>query len=203
ILDMLGEPMEFDLGPDGMGVIPPQYLGTLNLMQSFINELLASVTNAIEDEAVVGSPIYIMLNNGTVLTLTPSNESRGVLKYMSMAWLDSNDLIFAITAFMAVRRLFLIFAGVLVVTTFAIGLLRDDSKEEKKKAVKDRPLSDTELSVLDRDNLKVEYFRPYDPSQIVITQSLNKLDFNKMNTQLLYDSQYKVTKQYSDEEFIK
>ena len=79
--------------------------------------------------------------------------------------------------------------------------MRDDSKEEKKKLLR------TDLfgyrAGSDRDNLKVEYFRPYDPSQIVITQSLNKLDFNKMNTQLLYDSQYKVTKQYSDEEFIK
>ncbi|MFW5779830.1 MAG: hypothetical protein ACOCWI_00050 [Bacillota bacterium] len=203
VLDMLGEPMEFDLGPEGMNVIPENLIGTLTLIQATINDMLESVSTAVEDEAILGSPVYIKLNDGTVLTLTPSNEFRGVLDYQSMAWLDSNGLIYAITAFFAVRKLFLIFAGVLMITTFAIGLLRDsDAEKTYKKEASEKKEDNFQHSILDRNDLSLEHYKPYDPSYVVITQGVNRLDFDKINSQLLEDSQNKVTKRYSEKDFL-
>ena len=105
ILDMLGEPMEFELLPENIS-------GIVGTFQTAINNILLHVTNAIEDENVVGSP-YIGIE-GPSIVLTPSNVSRGVLDYQSMAWLNSNGLIFMITSLLSVRKLFLIFAGVLI-----------------------------------------------------------------------------------------
>lgn len=203
ILDMLGEPMEFDLGPNGMNVIPENLIGALYIMQFTVNDILSNVTDAIEDPNVVGSPIFIVYSDGGVISLVPSNESRGVLDYQRMAWLDSNGLIFAIVSLFSVRKLFLIFAGVLVITTYLIGLLRDESGEKEKTGSKVAVYSDAPEGVgpvLDMNNLTTDFYKPYDPSYVVVTRE-SVLDFDKVSRQLAEDAARKVTKVYSPGDF--
>lgn len=202
ILDMLGEPMEFDLGEDGMDIIPQDYVGLINLAQKLIGRILVCLSDAIEDPNVVGSPIYISLEGGTVLTLTPSNESRGVLDYQNMGWLNSNGLIFMLVSLFSIRKLALIFAGVLAITTYMIGLLRDDKNKisnkiaRNNKASYNQPLS----PIINRSQLDIGMFKPYDPSFVVVSQGYD-IDFNKMNKQLIFDADNNIKNRYDSKDF--
>jgi hypothetical protein len=86
-------------------------------------------------EDITGSPIFLGID-GVSIQLVPSNQSRGVLDYQSMGWLNSNGLLYIIVMLFSTRKLFLIWAAVLVVTNFMIGLLRGMGKELKDKEVK-------------------------------------------------------------------
>lgn len=116
VLDMMGKPMDIDMELDG----------TVSLL---INLLGGDLAKIIGDKDILGSPIYISYQNKAI-TLTPSNESRGVLDYMSMAWLNNNGLLYAIVTLISVRTVFLIFAGWMILTNFMIGLLRGMGKEK-------------------------------------------------------------------------
>ncbi|MDY4655259.1 MAG: hypothetical protein SO386_03440 [Eubacteriales bacterium] len=116
VLDMMGKPMDIDMELDG----------TVSLVINLLSNDLAKI---IGDKDILGSPIYISYN-GKAITLTPSNESRGVLDYMSMAWLNNNGLLYAIVTLISVRTVFLIFAGWMILTNFMIGLLRGMGKEK-------------------------------------------------------------------------
>lgn len=175
ILDMLGEPMEFDLGEDGMGVISNSMAGGIDLFEYTVNVVLDALSNGIADEDVVGSPIYIRLKDGKVLQITPSNESRGVLDYQRMKWLESNGLIYMITSLFSIRKLFLIFAGVLIVTTYAIGLLRESqekdktsnnglSQKDKTKKVKEKNKRNDSVAT----EGTMDIYKPYDPDYEVV-----------------------------------
>lgn len=140
VLDMLGTDM--DLAVD---------LGSLNPALPFLLSGLLPTDKMIEEspthssgirypvaaivESLLGSPIYVKYDGATI-TLTPSNESRGVLDYQSMAWLNSNGLVYAIVSLLATRNLFLIFAGWIVLSNFLIGVLRGMGKENKGRAGK-------------------------------------------------------------------
>lgn len=201
ILDMLGEPMEFELLPENIS-------GIVGTFQTAINNILLHVTNAIEDENVVGSPIYIGIE-GPSIVLTPSNVSRGVLDYQSMAWLNSNGLIFMITSLLSVRKLFLIFAGVLILTTYAIGLLREsqaknapsDGKFKGKEAAEDS-LSDNS-SIDFNINAVTDAYNSSNRSYAVINSNPSALDFNKMTQQLLYDACNNISRRYEAGAFQK
>lgn len=207
VLDMLGEPMEFDLGPDGMGLIPDNMVNAIkNLLQGSINTILSSVSDAIEDENVLGSPITIELAEGTVLTLTPSNYDRGVLDYQSMGWLDSNGLIIMITSLFSIRKLFLIFAGVLIITTYAIGLLREEEQKQggnspKGKKANKQDDEQENKAEFDPNNLTTDYYKPYDPSYVVVKQR-DRLNMDKIMRQLLYDAENGITKRYDSSVFM-
>lgn len=116
VLDMMGKPMDIDMELDG----------TVSFVINLLGNDLAKI---IGDKDILGSPIYISYN-GKAITLTPSNESRGVLDYMSMAWLNNNGLLYAIVTLISVRTVFLIFAGWMILTNFMIGLLRGMGKEK-------------------------------------------------------------------------
>ena len=116
VLDMMGKPMDIDMELDG----------TVSLL---INLLGGDLAKIIGDKDILGSPIYISYQNKAI-TLTPSNESRGVLDYMSMAWLNNNGLLYAIVTLISVRTVFLIFAGWMILINFMIGLLRGMGKEK-------------------------------------------------------------------------
>ncbi len=122
VLDMMGKPMDIELNIGGeVGDLLP---AAIPLMSNDIAKIIG-------DKDILGSPIYISYN-GKAITLTPSNESRGVLDYMSMAWLNNNGLLYAIVTLMSVRTVFLIFAGWMILTNFMIGLLRGMGKEDVK-----------------------------------------------------------------------
>lgn len=202
ILDMLGDAMVFDLGEDGMDVIPSHIAGMVSTFKYIITDVLNGLTRAIEDPDVVGSPIYITLKDSTVLTLTPSNESRGVLDYQSMGWLNSNGLIYLLISLFSIRKLCLIFAGVLVLTTYLIGLLRNDKQKANGKTKTNDTMEDNpEIApIINKHQLELEMFKPYDPSYVVISQGDN-VDFNKINQQLMYDAENKIHNRYDSKDF--
>jgi hypothetical protein len=121
VLDMLGTTMEIDTGMQEVA----DYDMVISLISNKLSELIA-------DPDILGSPIYIDVD-GTVVTLTPSNELRGVLDYQSMAWLYQNGAIYAIVMLFSTRKYFLIFAGWLVISNFFIGMLRGMGDELKQK----------------------------------------------------------------------
>ncbi len=125
VLDMMGKPMDLELDMTGVNIAG---LDLGKLMPTLIKMVSADVANIIGDEDILGSPIYLEYE-GTTLSLVPSNESRGVLDYMSMAWLNNNGLLYAVVTLLSVRNLFLLFAGWMILTNFLIGLLRGMGKE--------------------------------------------------------------------------
>lgn len=121
VLDMMGKPMDIDAGFDeNTGALITTVLDLVGK---------DSIGNLIGEKDILGSPIYVSAN-GSVITLTPSNESRGYLDYMSMAWLNSNGLLYAIVTLISIRNLFLIFAGWMILTNFLIGILRGMGKDK-------------------------------------------------------------------------
>ena len=133
VLDMMGKPMEIELDLDNFDLgaidgLKPMLKGDTGLIGILKNDLADVV------EKITGSPIYVSYD-GKAIKLEPSNESRGVLDYMSMAWLDSNGLLYAIVALMSVRNVFLILGGWIILLNFVIGMLRGMGKEEKETKI--------------------------------------------------------------------
>ena len=132
VLDMMGEGMGIDL--DIAGILPGVYAELAPVLKTmipgFVDKLSPGVATVVEE--VLGAPIYISYD-GETITLTPSNEARGVLGYQNMAWLNSNGLIYAIVTLLSVRNVFFIFGAWIILTNFIIGMLRGMGKEKKSK----------------------------------------------------------------------
>ena len=122
VLDMMGKSMEIEIDLDSMISGGSMLAKTVLPM---LEDDLALVT-----EGVLDSPVYVSYN-GTAIVLTPSNESRGVLDYMSMAWLDSNGLLYAIVALLSVRNIFLVMSAWIILLNVIMGIIRGMGKEEK------------------------------------------------------------------------
>lgn len=148
ILDMLGAPMdiveiqmlgeegynEFIEGLGDTGEAVKLLAPNAKAFREFISGIVNGIVPGIMQN-ITGSPIYIGFND-VKLQLVPSNESRGVLDYQSMAWLDSNGLVYAIVMLFSTRKFFLIFAGWMVLSNFIIGMLRGMGEELKAKNIK-------------------------------------------------------------------
>lgn len=126
VLDMMGTSMEIELSLAGVD------FGAYNALKDIIPNAVKLLEPDIAGltEAVTGSPIYLSYD-GKAIKLTPSNESRGVLDYMSMAWLDSNGLLYAVVGLLSIRNIFLYGAAWIILMNFIIGMLRGMGKEEK------------------------------------------------------------------------
>ncbi|MDR2090312.1 MAG: hypothetical protein LBP62_01445 [Clostridiales bacterium] len=132
VLDLQGGAMTFSI--DAGGLIPTDYnelldwiLPTLFDDGGMLETLLKSVDSAIASEELVGSPIYVAVDyaeNTITISVQSSNGSRGVHDYMSMAWLNSNHLLMAVFSIFPVRNAFYIFGGLLALTGFALGAVR-------------------------------------------------------------------------------
>ena len=121
ILDMMGTDMEVALElDDGMSAL-------VEMAVPAVSDDVAIIT-----EGLLDSPIYLSYN-GKAIVLTPSNESRGVLDYMSMAWLNSNGLLYAVVALMSLRNIFLAMGAWIIVANFIMGVIRGMGKEEKEE----------------------------------------------------------------------
>lgn len=122
VLDMMGKDMEIEIDIDSM-ITGGSALVEMALPA--IEDDIATLT-----EGLLDSPIYVSYN-GEAIVLTPSNESRGVLDYMSMAWLDSNGLLYAVVGLMSVRNIFLVMSAWIIFLNIIMGIIRGMGKEEK------------------------------------------------------------------------
>lgn len=163
IIDMQEGALEFDLS----SILNNESIsGMKPLIGMFLPEILGALNKAVAEDALAGSPIYIDLDLDTgIVSITPAAESRGVWDYMHMAWLNSNDLLFLIISLFPLRSLFLMFGGVLVITSFLIGLIRE--KQYKKNLVAQKAVAapagktDSYFSHKDPEALVSPYLKSY------------------------------------------
>ena len=144
VLDMLGEGMQMDMS----GLLSEELLstnvsfsvlslGTIRdiLATDLLPDAFALIADMLNEPEFLGSPLYISLNTTTgELALTPSNESRGVLGYMQIAWLNNNTLLYVIVSFFSVRTIFYIYGPIMLLITLALGGIREAERKMKQKA---------------------------------------------------------------------
>ncbi|NCA92151.1 hypothetical protein EOM82_02730 [bacterium] len=178
VLDMLGTPMAVaNLGSLGDNPAISALLGSVGV-PLLNNMLVAKVT-----EDLTSSPIYLGIVDGDVL-LIPSNEKRGVLDYQSMAWLDSNGLIYAIVMLFSTRKLFLIWAAWLVLNNLLIGLLRGMGKELRSKAQKENGTEKRSTAF------------PYSYVSVNSPADYDSLDMMKLRDRFIQDCKDGVAREY-------
>ncbi|MDR2047472.1 MAG: hypothetical protein LBP79_06240 [Clostridiales bacterium] len=132
ILDLQGGAMTFSIDTDGL--LPADYGEVVDWLMPALfgesgmaEELLTSVNGAIASDELLGAPIYVSVNYADK-TLTVSIESsggaRGVWDYKKMAWLNSNHILIALLSVFPIRNAFYMFGGLLALTGFAVGCVR-------------------------------------------------------------------------------
>lgn len=190
VLDMMGKPMDIELSIDGQ-------IGSL--LPTVISLASNDLANIIGDKDILGSPIYISYN-GKAITLTPSNESRGVLDYMSMAWLNNNGLLYAIVTLISVRTVFLIFAGWMILTNFMIGLLRGMGKEQVNlvKVKKGKGKEEEPARAADRPVNNGYGAAPYRYGYVVAPNVYPQINMAEIRRQLIKDSREARRDNYED-----
>lgn len=189
VLDMMGKPMDIELSIDGtVGSLLPMVIPLAS----------GDLAKIIGDKDILGSPIYISYN-GKAITLTPSNESRGVLDYMSMAWLNNNGLLYAIVTLISVRTVFLIFAGWMILTNFMIGLLRGMSKEQVNLVkVKKGKGQEEPARAADRPVNNGYGAAPYRYGYVVAPNVYPQINMAEIRRQLIKDSREARRDNYED-----
>lgn len=163
VLDMLGEPMGFELPLSALGGLEIE-LGPIKLVGSelltkyapTLDDVLATASVLTEQQELLGSRLTLNLDFETgELSLVPCNVERGTLDYMKMAWLYNNGLLYVLVSLFSTRKLYLIFAGVIALTSFLIGYMHElaskgettPSRKKKGKKGKDEVISDDDLIV--------------------------------------------------------
>lgn len=138
ILDMQGTPMNIDIAlPEtiSIGGIEIKLTDTINNIlkdaSAEIVPLLTVLNNAIGSDALAGTPIYFgidasNLEDGAKLSLTISStvQARGMWDYKKSAWLNSNNLLFAVISIFPARQWLYIWGAVVIFASLAVGALR-------------------------------------------------------------------------------
>ncbi|MBO7156000.1 MAG: hypothetical protein J6V83_01190 [Clostridia bacterium] len=153
ILDMQGGNMKINL--DSV-MADPTVKGIIDLltvtMQPILESILTSVKDVISDPNVAGSEIYIGLDateGGLDLVLTSAVQSRGMHGYQYSAWLNSNNLLFAVISIFPARQWLYIWGGMVIFASLAVGALRlkefggkkeEDPEDEDDDAEDDQPI---------------------------------------------------------------
>lgn len=200
ILDILGSPMEISLEM----LKGYSFIIDVNEVQAIIKEVSDDLAAALKEEEVLGSPIYLGVNGGKgVIILTPSNQERGVLDYQSMAWLDSNGLLFLVVSIMSIRKFFLIWAGIMAVSVYAIGLLR--KQNGNKEVADDERFSDPRINPYANPNFALEKAElgkfNYNPDSYFVLDGMKSPNYAAMSMQLNRDRMENVYKQYNVSDF--
>ncbi|MDD4120343.1 MAG: hypothetical protein PHG90_01975 [Clostridia bacterium] len=137
VLDMAGSPMEISLGGMLVDMDPGLRTLVLSLIQTLGPSLVGTLRDIVADPAVAGAPIYLGIKIGredienTGIILMPSNESRGVLDYKANAWLDSNNLLFAVISIFPIRFWLYLWGAIVIAMSVAIGAIRmKEAKED-------------------------------------------------------------------------
>jgi len=176
VLDMMGTPMDVALELDG------KIASTVEVVVTLLDGVIPPIV-----EDILGSPITVSYN-GQAITLTPSNESRGVLDYMRMAWLNSNGLLYAVVTLVSVRNLFFIFAGWMILTNFLIGLLRGMGKD-KSPIVKVKGLPEKNSRTRNGDGRPQGMYNPYAYSYVQVDPNgFSRIDMGQIRQELIRQS---------------
>lgn len=157
VLDMLGEPMGFELPlsmiKDLNIEFGPVKLSGEDLLTKYaqtINDVLATAGELTAKKELLGSKLTISLNYDTgELSLVPCNEERGTLDYMKTAWLYNNGLLYVLVSLFATRKLYLIFAAIIALTSYGIGVMHAWSNENEAQTQEEAVIPDDEEVILD------------------------------------------------------
>lgn len=143
VLDMLGESMGFTLPLSEIRNVDLFGLATvgelLDTGTQTINDVLATASVLTAQKELLGSKLTVKLDFDTgELSLVPCNVERGTLDYMRTAWLYNNGLLYVLVSLFSTRKLYYIFAAVIALTSFMIGVMHElankgETKEKKKK----------------------------------------------------------------------
>lgn len=150
ILDMQGTAMTINL--DSVGDMKVLNVSLKDLIGVVLNDavcsVLGTVNEAIADPALAGSELYVGLDlrdGGFKLMLTPAAESRGMHGYQNSAWLNSNNLLFAVISIFPARQWLYIWGAVVIFSSVAVAALRvsqygGKKEEEVVVVVEDEPI---------------------------------------------------------------
>lgn len=180
ILDMAGGTMDVDLG----GLLGNGTIGGLltndaiiSMLEPLVADVLTTVDEAIADPALADNEIYICLDmrdGNFKLALTSAVQQRGMWDYQSAAWLNSNNLLFAVISIFPARQVLYIWGGMVIFSAVAVGAIRlseyggkkreeDDDRPRGKRKKAEAPRrpepSDAEVAA-ERDALR--QMTPYD-----------------------------------------
>ena len=139
ILDMQGTPMNIDLSGviGGLGIDVGGLITSMKL-DTTLASVLETVNEALADPALAGAEIYIGLDTrdgGFQIMLTPAAEGRGMHGYQNSAWLDSNNLLFAVISIFPARQWLYIWGAIVIFSSVAVAALRLKEYGGDKKAL--------------------------------------------------------------------
>ncbi len=175
ILDMQGAPMTIDLGGIKQVEINGSTLdipNVISLLSEAIGSLLNTVNSSIADPALAGSELYVGLDlrdGGFQLMLTPAANLRGMHGYQYSAWLNSNNLLFAVISLFPARQYLYIWGAVVIFSSVAVAALRVKEyggDKPKKKSAK----NDDDDAEVDTSNMT-----PYEKTVVGAMQARNKM----------------------------
>lgn len=175
ILDMQGTPMEIaiDLG-DLSGVV-----GTaIDKLSGLIVPLLYTLNEAIADDALAGTPIYIGIDmtEGTfAIKINSTVEARGMWDYKKSAWLNSNNLLFAVISLFPARQWLYIWGAIVIFSSLAIGALRlkEFGGKDEEEETKETPVSyEPDWAAIDAEATKD--MSPYEKTYYYAQQARNR-----------------------------
>ncbi len=110
-------------------------------LSAIASDLIHFVERLITHEKVVGAPIYVGIDTERgELHLISSNVSRGTLGYQNAAWFNANGLTFMLSSVFSIRRLFLIFSGIIGLISISTGLIKQGKlhcEEEYEKKLQE------------------------------------------------------------------
>ena len=139
ILDMQGTAMNIDLSGviGGLGIDVGGLITSMKL-DTTLASVLETVNEALADPALAGAEIYIGLDTrdgGFQIMLTPAAEGRGMHGYQNSAWLDSNNLLFAVISIFPARQWLYIWGAIVIFSSVAVAALRLKEYGGDKKAL--------------------------------------------------------------------
>lgn len=146
ILDMQGTPMNIDLAGAlggalnsvGMTMDDVATLITKLTLDKTIAGILGDVNTALADPALAGAELFVgvdMRDGGFQIMLTPAAGLRGMHGYQNSAWLDSNNLLFAVISIFPARQWIYIWGAVVIFSSVAVAALRMKEYAGKKEEI--------------------------------------------------------------------
>ena len=160
ILDMQGTPMTIDLSGlvAGLGDVDIAALITSLGLDKTLADVLGTVNEGIADPALAGAELYVgvdLRDGGLQIMLTPAAGLRGMHGYQHSAWLDSNNLLFAVLSIVPARQWIYIWGAVVVFSSVAVAALclkEFGGKKEELTLIEedDEPLDTTGMNKYER-----------------------------------------------------